>query len=153
MGTEMDLMQRLAVSKKIMERTEQIKPGSIDSRKFNIPQMEEFEPVNAKYNLPEELISESTTQKSYHDPTKPLDTDRVLNSKLPDEIKQLMIENPIIQPGSIGGGAVLSDDVIEGATRLMNKEKISETPQTQIPKQKIHPCEVDLVDDTRLLFF
>ena len=48
-----------------------------------------------------------------------------------------MIEQPIIQPSSMGGGAVLSNDVIEGAARLMKKDKISETPQTQIPKQKI----------------
>ena len=73
MGNEMYLMQRLAVSKKIMERTEQIKTGSIDSRSFNIPKMDEYEPVNAKYNVPQEFLPESTTQKTFHDP--PLRTD------------------------------------------------------------------------------
>lgn len=134
MGAEMDLMQRLAVSKKIMERTEQIKPGSIDSRRFNMPQMEEFEPVNAKYNLPEDLLSESTSEKPYHDPTKPLDKDRVLNSKLPDEIKQLMIENPIVQPNGINGSASISEEVIQGAQRLMNMETKKTQPTQPKPQ-------------------
>jgi hypothetical protein len=50
--------------------------------------------------------------------------DRIQNSKLPDEIKQLMMEHPIQQPNFAGGGPVLSDDVIEGAQRLMGR-----TPQ------------------------
>jgi len=130
----MDLMQRLAVSKKIMERTEQIKPGSIDSRRFNMSQMEEFEPVNSKYNLPEDLLSESTSEKPYHDPTKPLDKDRVLNSKLPDEIKQLMIENPIVQPNGINGSASISEEVIQGAQRLMNMETKKTQPTQSKPQ-------------------
>lgn len=134
MGAEMDLMQRLAVSKKIMERTEQIKPGSIDSRRFNMSQMEEFEPVNSKYNLPEDLLSESTSEKPYHDPTKPLDKDRVLNSKLPDEIKQLMIENPIVQPNGINGSASISEEVIQGAQRLMNMETKKTQPTQSKPQ-------------------
>lgn len=128
MGAAEDLMQRLAVSKKIMERSEQIKSGSVDSRSYNIPSVESFDPVQAKYNLPEEFLPESTTQRPTHDPTKPLDNDRVLNSKLPDEIKRLMIEQPIVQPKNMGGGTVLSDEIIEGATRLMN---MNQTPKTQ----------------------
>ena len=133
MATEMDLMQRLAVSKKIMEKTEQIKRGDV---RPTTPMVEEFQPVSGVYNLPEDLLSETKT-KNYHDPTKPVDQERILNSKLPDEIKKLMIEQPIIQPNSVNGGTVLSDDIIEGAARLMKKNKISDFPQTQVPKQKI----------------
>jgi hypothetical protein len=132
MANEMDLMQRLAVSKKIMEKTEQIKRG--DARNIN-PSVENFEPVNGKYNLPEELLAEDT-QKTYHDPSRPLDEDRIMSSKLPEEIKRLMIEKPIVQPNSTAG-ATLSNEIIEGAARLMKKDKISETPQIQTPKQKI----------------
>lgn len=139
MGSEMDLMQRLAVSKKIMEKTEQIKSGSIDSRKFNIPQIEEYQPVNAKYNLPEEYLTETTQQKTYHDPSQPLDKDRVLNSKLPDEIKKLMIENPIVQPTSVNGASSISEEVIQGAQRLMNIDKSSQDNKqtTRQVKQQI----------------
>jgi hypothetical protein len=45
--------------------------------------------------------------------------DAVLNSKLPDEIKKLMIENPIVQPQM--NGPTLSDELLDGAARLMNQ--------------------------------
>jgi hypothetical protein len=135
MNNEMDLMQRLAVSKKIMEKHSEIKRG--DSRQIT-PMVEEYSPVNANYNLPSEILTESEETTQRHDPSVPLDQNRILNSKLPDEIKRLMIEQPIVQPSSMGGGAVLSNDIIEGAARLMKKEKISEIPQTQTPKQKIN---------------
>jgi hypothetical protein len=134
MGAAEDLMQRLAVSKKIMERSEQIKSGDIDSRRYNMPTVQDFEPVQAKYNVPEEFLSETTIQRPQHDPTKPLDNDRVLNSKLPDEIKRLMIEQPIVQPTSIGGSATISEEVIQGAQRLMNmdKNKITDFPKSSV---------------------
>lgn len=137
MGAEMDLMQRLAVSKKIMEKTEQMKRGEVIP---TTPMVEDFQPVSGVYNLPEDLLSESKVNH-YHDPTKPVDHDRIMNSKLPDEIKRLMIEQPIVQPNSINGGTVLSDDIIEGATRLMKKDKISDLPQTQKPKQNIYESQ------------
>ncbi len=132
MGSAEDLMQRLAVSKKIMEKTEQIK--NVDSRKVNMPMVEEFQPVNATYNLPQELVSEQTQQKTYYDPTKPLDENKILSSKLPDEIKRLMIEQPIVQPSSMGGQVEISDEVIQGAQRLMNmgKTKISDLPNKTV---------------------
>ena len=128
MGAAEDLMQRLAVSKKIMERSEQIKLGDVNGRRYDSPMVQDFEPVQAKYNLPEEFLPEATMQRPSHDPTKPLDNDRVLNSKLPDEIKRLMIEQPIVQPSSVGGSATISEDVILGAQRLMN---MNQTPKTQ----------------------
>lgn len=138
MNNEMDLMQRLAVSKKIMEKHNEIKRG--DSRPIT-PMMENYEPVSAKYNLPDELLSESTQSKStQYDPSQPLDEEKIMNSKLPEEIKRLMIEQPIVQPTSMGGGATLSNEVIEGATRLMKKDKVNETQVTNtqqtITKQK-----------------
>lgn len=130
MNNEMDLMQRLAVSKKIMEKHNEIKRG--DSRPIT-PMMENYEPVSAKYNLPDELLSESTQSKStQYDPSQPLDEEKIMNSKLPEEIKRLMIEQPIVQPTSMGGGATLSNEVIEGATRLMKKDKVNETQVTNV---------------------
>ncbi len=134
MGAEMDLMQRLAVSKKIMDRHNEIKRGDTITP-TNL--VEDFNSPQAVYSLPNELIQEQS-KTTNHDPSKPLEKDRILNSKLPDEIKRLMIEQPIVQPNSISGGATLSDEIIEGATRLMGKNnKISDFPETQKPKQKI----------------
>ena len=71
MGAAEDLMQRLAVSKKIMERSEQIK--STDNRKINMPIVEEFSPVNATYNLPTEFLPEQAQRQSNFDPTQPIE--------------------------------------------------------------------------------
>jgi hypothetical protein len=139
MNREQDLMQRLAVSKKIMEKSENIKGGGgLDTRKINIPQLDDFQPAQASYNIPQEFLSEQSTSssKSYHDPTKPLEEDRIINSKLPDEIKRLMIEQPIVQPSSMNGTAQISEEVIQGAQRLMNMNKTPNT-QTETRKQPI----------------
>lgn len=127
MTNEQDLMQRLAVSKKIMEKHGEIKRG--DARPMT-PSVDEYQPVNTSYNLPQEFLSETTSQKSYHDPTQPLEQERIMNSKLPDEIKRLMIEQPIVQPSSMTGGVSLSNEVIEGAARLMKKD----SPMTENEK-------------------
>ena len=42
-----------------------------------------------------------------------------MNSKLPDEIKKLMMEHPIEQPAMAGSQTVLSDELVEAASRLM----------------------------------
>jgi hypothetical protein len=124
MSTEMDLMQRLAVSKKIMDRHSEIKRGDV---RPTTPIVENFDTPQATYNLPNELLQEQPSQKTYHDPTQPTDKEKILKSRLPDEIKRLMIEQPITQPSN-STGAVLSDEIIEGAQRLMGKNKISDFP-------------------------
>jgi len=129
MNTEMDLMQRLAVSKKIMDKHQEIKRG--DAR----PMVEEFDTPNATYNLPNEILQEQKDTSGNFDPTRPLERDKILNSKLPDEIKRLMIEQPIVQPNTIGGASI-SNEIIEGAQRLMKKDKVTDSP-TQTPKQTL----------------
>jgi hypothetical protein len=130
MNTEQDLMQRLAVSKKIMEKHSEIKRGDV---RDITPMVEDYQAPNATYNLPGDVMVEQTQTPNY-DPSQPLEKDRILKSKLPDEIKRLMIEQPIVQPNTMAGPTI-SNEIIEGAQRLMNKDKISDFPQT--PKQKI----------------
>ena len=63
--------------------------------------------------------------------------------ELPDEIKRLMIEHPIQQPTmGMSSGAVLSDDLVEKASRLMNSnakgEQIKESSvRKQSPQQSV----------------
>ena len=66
MGAE-DLMQRLAVSKKIMDKHNEIKRGDV---RTTTPMVEDYQPVNASYNLPQELISETQNQKPIHNPSQ-----------------------------------------------------------------------------------
>ena len=147
MGSAEELMQRLAVSKKIMERQEQIKPGSIDNRRINTPSVETYEPVNANYNLPQEFLSEQTPQRQF-DPTKPIEETKIIKSKLPDEIKRLMIEQPIVQPNSVAGTAI-SDDIIEGAQRLMKMDKNYEQPKSFNNTQTTQPTQSFVSESTK----
>jgi len=112
-----DLMQKLAISKKIMDVHNNIQRGTASP---SMPMVENFDTPAATYNIPQEFANEIPTQRPTFDPSQPLDESRIKNSKLPDEIKKLMIEQPIVQPSSMGGGSVISDDIIEGAQRLMN---------------------------------
>ena len=97
-----------------------------------MPMVEEFQPTNASYNLPQEFLSENVTPTQTHDPSKPLDMEKIKNSKLPEEIKRLMIEQPIVQPSTMSPS--ISNDIIEGAQRLMNINSNSTTPQESVAK-------------------
>jgi hypothetical protein len=82
------------------------------------PTVEDYAAPQAKYNLPQEFMQESVNQSSSVN-QQPITKDRVMSSKLPDEIKRLMIEHPINQPNSMAGPS-LSSDLIDKAARLMN---------------------------------
>jgi hypothetical protein len=133
MNSEQDLLNKLVISKKIMERHNTMARGN-NSEAFSqtTPMVENFQPVNANYNLPDDLLMETKIPKQSGLPTK----DKILNSKLPDEIKKLMLEHPIDQPST--AGPTLSDDLVDKAARLMNLkangEKINEQ-QITTPRQ------------------
>ena len=126
-----DLMQKLAISKKIMDAHNGINRGTATP---STPMVENYEAPNASYNIPQEFMGEVSPQKQNLDPTQPLDESRIKNSKLPDEIKRLMIEQPIVQPSSMNGGSVISDDIIEGAQRLMGMNSNTTTTQPETSK-------------------
>jgi hypothetical protein len=133
---ENELMSRLVASKAIMDKSNTIKRGEVResapimNSDFNIPQ--------AKYNIPSEFLQE---QQSSPQPflssiprenTKPVGAptvDAIKNSKLPDEIKKLMIEHPINQPQQ-QQSPTLSDDLIERASRLMKSGTNNYTPES-----------------------
>lgn len=142
MSTAEELMQRLAVSKKIMDRQSTIKRGDLPQHINTTPMIESFETPQATYNLPQEFLSEQeqTQPRSNFDPTKPIEQTKILNSKLPDEIKKLMIEQPIVQPSSMGSSTI-SDDIIEGAQRLMKMDRpnVSQVTVKSQPKTQQQP--------------
>lgn len=136
MKSENDLIQKLMVSKAIMDRHNNI-PRSGDSTRVNVstPTVENFEAPAATYNLPEEFIQESKIQQP-----KVVTTDKIMSSKLPDEIKKLMIEHPIT-PQNPMSGPTLSDDLINKASRLMNSDaggkQIKSAPQRQVVSENV----------------
>ena len=119
-----NLMEKLAVSKKIMEKhnsTPRVQGGSL-------PMVDN---PNASYNIPQDMLQQPPQQQQQQQTisqpsmsNEPVTENAIKNSKLPDAIKRLMLDNPIVQPQS--NGPALSNDIIEGAARLM---KNNSTPQ------------------------
>lgn len=118
------------------------------------PIVEEFRAPQATYNLPSEYmnntssmgnfqneeinqpyLSEEAVNKNIHKMPQQASQDRILSSKLPDSIKQLMMEHPINQPDSpLTGGSSISNELAEKAARLMNlkgKGNVNESQPTQ----------------------
>lgn len=122
-----------------MDATNGIQRGQVRQTQNFTPEIESFDMPQVKYNIPQEYLQESPQPfvNSYApvENTKPVGTptvDAIKGSKLPDEIKRLMIEHPINQPQQ--PQVTLSNDLIERASRLMktNNESI---PEQVKPKQ------------------
>ena len=79
--------------------------------------------------------------------TKPVGVptvDAIKNSKLPDEIKKLMMEHPISQPQQ--PNATLSNDLVERAARLMKENPKGYVPESAKPKQQSQPTSSSSID-------
>ena len=139
------LMQKLMISKAIMDKTDGIK--RIDNRDMNSPSnmVESFNIPQAKYNIPQEYLQEQPSQQMSQpylsslpvENTKPVGVptiDAIKNSRLPDEIKKLMMEHPISQPQQ--ANPTLSNDLIERASRLMKENPSGYVPESAKPKQQ-----------------
>lgn len=140
-----DLMQKLAMSnvREIMNQTST--PRRTDTSSHMV---QEFDMPQAKYNIPQEFLQEQPSMSQGMSPfqqpylselpkvnTKPVGNptvDAIKNSKLPDDIKKLMMEHPISQPQQ--QEATLSNDLIERATRLMKQDQSGYIPESAKPK-------------------
>jgi len=128
-------MEKLAVSKKIMEKHN----GTPRTQGGSLPMADNS---NASYNIPQDMLQQPPQQQP-NIPTpsmsnEPVTENAIKNSKLPDAIKRLMLENPIVQPQS--NGPALSNDIIEGAARLMKNNSTSqpnELVNTQQPLKEV----------------
>jgi hypothetical protein len=136
-----DLMQKLAMSnaKALMRETDS--PKRMDSSRQSMVQ--EFEVPNIKYNIPQEFLQENPQQSSQPylsslpvENTKPVGVptvDAIKNSKLPDEIKKLMMEHPIGQPAQ-QPTMTMSNELIEKSRRLMGNSDSGYLPESAKPK-------------------
>ncbi len=107
-----DLMQKLATAKKIMDIHNSTPRNNVSST-----------PVNENYNInqPELVVENQPKILNSVIMNQEMSVDAIRNSKLPDEIKRLMMENPIAKPEL--NGPVLSDELIKGVTRLMGTQQ------------------------------
>ena len=134
-------MQKLAMSnvREIMNQTNT--PRRVDTSSHMV---QEFDLPQAKYNIPQEFLQEQPSMGQGQQPylselpkvnTKPVGNptvDAIKKSKLPDDIKRLMMEHPISQPQQ--QEATLSNDLIERASRLMKQDQGGYIPESAKPK-------------------
>ena len=152
MNTEADLLQRLAISKKIMERHDDMGRGNSkninSSQQIERPLLDSFPPVQASYNIPQEFMDTPQRTVSESRVSGTLE-DRVSKSKLPDEIKKLMLEHPIQQPNmGIATDTMLTNDLIEKASRLMGTDAkgdpYKENRQQKLTENNISRSNINL---------
>ena len=156
---ESDLMSRLAASKAIMDSPKFGKSNSGMGGGLPPTSLQDFDMPQAKYNIPQEFLQESPqSNQPYLSElprvnTKPVGNptvDAIKNSKLPDEIKKLMMEHPISQPQQ-QQSTTLSDDLIEKASRLMKNKDSGYVPESAKPKQVQQQTQVNGSIDYKLL--
>jgi hypothetical protein len=127
-----DLMQKLVVAKKIMDKHNNVPRGNAN---ISTPMLENYNAPQATYNIPQEFLGESQSPVINQTQNQQIPTrDKILNSKLPNEIKQLMMEHPIEQPANFGG-PTLSNEVVEAAARLMKTDARGNISESNVPRQ------------------
>lgn len=126
-------MQKLMMSKAIMDKTDSIARGTTQGISLPSTELQNFQAVDAKYNIPQEFIGENTVSRATKNSSVPT-VDAIKNSKLPDAIKKLMIEHPIVPP-QMQTGPTLSNELVEKASRLMKDSNQNNIIQPSSPKQ------------------
>jgi hypothetical protein len=153
------LMEKLALSKAIMDKAEGIKNTGSMGGGLSPTSLQQFDAPAAKYNIPAEFLQENNSvQQPYlsqepRENTKPVGVptvDAIKNSKLPDEIKRLMMEHPIAQPQQ--QNTTISNELIESARRLMKTNESgylpesAKTPSSTKPIQQPQQTNVGVID-------
>jgi hypothetical protein len=142
MNSEQDLIRKLMVSKQIMDKHNTMGRGQAQDT-ISKPMVEEYQPVSGTYNIPQDLMEEVQPQKSYN--TEVPTEDRIKNSRLPDEIKQLMLEHPIQQPTmGVNTGTAITPELAQKASRLMGVEKNNVVVENQKRPQQTQTDNSDI---------
>jgi hypothetical protein len=127
-----DLMMKLVQAKKVMNK--------VDGGNYTKGNINE----NILRSAPEDIdMSQYQSTATSKPVSGPVNVNKIQNSKLPDAIKQAMINHPIEQMPSISLNETLDMDFIKGAKRLMEQEGVSTRPSAQ-PKQTIVNNNIDM---------
>jgi len=124
-----DLMMKLVQAKKVMNKVE---GGNFERGHVNESML---------LSNPEEYMNVQEPRQSSTKPIGTPNSDRIQNSKLPDNIKKAMMENPIQQ---ISLNDTLDMDFIKGAKRLMEQEGVSTKKPTQQPQRQTSGGNIDM---------
>jgi len=140
----MGLEDKLLMAKKFMEHDAMGVNSGGNSRRVNIPKM--TEPVTPQQttssnfqnvNIPQTMVAESTNVSS---PPPQVTKEKILNSNLPDDIKKVMMENPIKQIQPQQG---FSNDFINEVSKKMNDPKYSVNTMRSNSNVNVKPTETN----------
>ena len=121
------LQQSLINAKKVMNKVDS---GNVPSGNITLPQGDINEAVaQIPQNIPQlpNIDTDMSSARKDMSPKSNMTEDRINNSKLPDAIKKLMIDNPIPDV-PMGSSMGLSDDFIGGVQEAMKKQDIPTSP-------------------------
>ena len=121
------LQQSLINAKKVMNKVDS---GNVPSGNITLPQGDINEAVaQIPQNIPQlpNIDTDMSSARKDMSPKSNMTEDRINNSKLPDAIKKLMIDNPIPDV-PMGSSMGLSDDFIGGVKEAMKKQDIPTSP-------------------------
>ena len=132
------LLEKLAKSKAIMDATSNLKRGDVRQTNSPATMTPDFNIPQARYNIPQEFLSEQQVPNQPYlselprENTKPVGVptvDAIQKSKLPDQIKKLMIEHPIGQSQQQQQVSI-SNELVERASRLMKRTDSNYVPES-----------------------
>ena len=119
-----DLMSKLVNAKKVMTK--------VDGGDYTTGNIDE----SVLQRSTSDLVSEPGTKPSTRNvASNVVNEDKINSYKLPDSIKQAMINNPIPTMDQISLGDGLYMDLLKGAKKLMEREGMS-TPKKSVPNTK-----------------
>lgn len=128
--SENDLMMKLVNAKKVMNKVDK---GDYQTGNIN---------ESILLESPEVLMGNVTQENVNVKPiNKNVSIEKIQNSKLPQAIKQAMIDNPIPQ---ISLNETLDMDFIKGAKRLMEREGLVESKNTTKQQQIVQNQNIDM---------
>jgi len=159
--SENDLMMRLVQAKKIMNKVDNgdYETGNVNEQVLrsapeelasigmgmNQPMMPQQRMVPQQRHMPQQMGGYDMMgmmEESRPAPTRPvssnvLDVNRIQNTKLPENIKKLMIEHPIQQPQQISLADSLDINFVNKARKLMEQEGVgpSKSKTSSRPQQ------------------
>jgi len=127
------LQQSLINAKKVMNKVDggNFSTGNVSLSQSNITDSTGLISPSTPESIPQSVPSIDTgTARQDLSPKSNLTEDRIKKSKLPDAIKQAMIDNPIPDIPFNGGGAGLSNEFLSGVQEQMSKQGLSTTQPT-----------------------
>ena len=125
-----DLMSKLVKAKKVMNMVDggNYQRGNVDESILRSAP----EDVANQMQAQQPMMENRTVTRPVNN--GPVNVGKIQGSKLPDAIKQAMIDHPIQQMPSISLNETLDMDFIKGAKRLMEQEGVS--PKAQLSQSR-----------------